>query len=136
MTASRPERPKPLRVLVADDDKVFTTLYATAFAQRGWVVDMAFDAMQALMLAQRNPGPDAIVLDLMMPAGTGYHTLQRLRQSSRTARIPVIVVTGTPEADAEAKVKAFGAAQFIKKPTTPDDVAAAIEAAVAATRPA
>ena len=91
--------------------------------------------MQALMLATRTPLPDVILLDLSMPAGSGYHTLQRLQASSRTATIPVVVITGSTEADAQSRVMALGAVRFVKKPVAPDALADVLAEVVAETNP-
>lgn len=117
---------KRLRVLIADDDRVFVATHAAAFAQRGWIIQTAFDAMQAVMYAAQQPAPDCVVLDLAMPAGTGYNSLERLHRSTRTMQIPVIVVTGSTDADAEQRTATLGAVRFMHKPVTPDQLAEAI----------
>lgn len=124
-----------MRVLIADDDRLFVTINTAAFTQRGWTVDAAFDAMQALMHATRTPAPDVVLLDLSMPAGSGYHTLARLHASSRTAAIPVVIITGSTEADARARTEALGAVRFLKKPIPPDDLAAVLLDVVKASKP-
>lgn len=105
-----------MKVLVADDDKVLTRIAAAGLKTRGWQVEVAHDAMQALMFAMRPPHPDVIALDIGMPGGTGYEVLKKLQQSSRTSQIPVVVVSGSiTEAD-EAIVAELGAVAFLRKP--------------------
>lgn len=108
-----------MRVLIADDDRVLTTLLTAAMIRRRWIVQTAHDAMQAFMYANRNPTPDAILLDINMPAGTGIHTLQRLRTSTRTAAIPVIVVTASVDPGVEQQARALGVVAFLRKPIEP-----------------
>ncbi len=105
-----------MKVLIADDDKVLTRLTTAGLKARGWEVEVAHDAMQAVMFAMKPPHPDVIALDIGMPGGTGYEVLKKLRQSARTEQIPVVVVSGSiTEAD-EALVAELGAVAFLRKP--------------------
>ncbi len=88
----------------------------------------AYDGASALMAAMRAPAPDLIVLDLGMPAGSGQTTLTNLKQSARTALIPVIVVTASKDQATQEQVRALGASAFLVKPVNPDNFIAAIEA--------
>lgn len=88
----------------------------------------AFDGASALMAAMRPPVPDVIVLDLNMPAGTGQVTLSKLRQSSKTMQVPVLVVSASKDAAVRAEVMALGASYYLEKPVSPDNFIAAIEA--------
>lgn len=88
----------------------------------------AFDGASALMAAVRAPQPDLIILDLNMPAGTGQVTLAKLKASSRTTQIPVIVVSAVKDQATRDEVRALGAETFLEKPVSPDNLIAAIEA--------
>lgn len=116
-----------MNVLIADDDRVLVHMLGAEFRKQGWTVVQAFDAMQALMFAGRDPQPDVVVLDLGMPGGTGYGVLERLGRSARTASIPVVVVTGTLDADAEAKARERGAIGFFLKPVEPAGLVAHVQ---------
>jgi CheY-like chemotaxis protein len=126
----REEMTKPMRVLIADDDKVLSHQLAARLRALGWRVDLAVDAMQTLMFAMRNP-PDVIVLDIQMPGGTGLDALKKLQTSVKTSQIPVVVLSGTLEPDAEQSVLALGAVQFVRKPVEPDVLHEIITGAVA-----
>jgi CheY-like chemotaxis protein len=104
-----------MKVLLADDDKITTTLLSATIVREGWQAIVVHDAMQALMYASKMV-PDAIVLDINMPGGNGYHVLERLRASTRTRDIPVIVITGSNDPNAEYRALRFGAAAFLTKP--------------------
>jgi CheY-like chemotaxis protein len=105
-----------VKVLIADDDRVLTRLVAAGLKSRGWQVEVAHDAMQALMFAMRAPHPDVIALDIGMPGGTGFQVLEKLQQSSRTSQIPVVVVSGSITEGDEARVAGLGAVAFLRKP--------------------
>jgi len=120
-----------LKVLVADDDRVLTRLATAGLKSRGWQVEVAHDAMQALMFAMKSPPPDVIALDIGMPGGTGFEVLKRLRQSSRTEQIPVVVVSGSITGADEAKVAELGAVAFLRKPVDPQILHETLTRAVA-----
>ena len=117
--------PPARRVLIADDDRTLNLLLATMFKQQGWEVSTALDAMQVMMHAMRVQ-PHAIVLDINMPGGTGMEALKKLKASVKTAHIPVLVLSGTPEGKDAATVLELGAAAFVAKPATPEDVFARV----------
>jgi putative two-component system response regulator len=108
-----------VKVLIADDDRVLTRLAAAGLKGRGWQVEVAHDAMQALMFAMKAPHPDVIALDIGMPGGTGFQVLEKLQQSSRTSQIPVVVVSGSITEGDEARVVELGAVIFLHKPVDP-----------------
>lgn len=108
-----------MKVLIADDDRVLTRLVTAGLKSRGWQVEVAHDAMQALMFAMKVPPPDVIALDIGMPGGTGFDVLKKLRQSSRTGQIPVVVVSGSITEGDEARVTELGAVAYLRKPVEP-----------------
>jgi two-component system cell cycle response regulator DivK len=117
-----------MRILVADDDRQFSTLACQMLMAAGHQAFPAFDGASALMAAMRTPAPDLIVLDLQMPAGDGTTTLTKLKQSSKTALIPVVVVSATTDTAMHDKVRTMGAAGFLAKPINPDTFIDAVEA--------
>lgn len=121
-----------MRVLVAEDDRQMSQLLCTILNSAGHRPITAYDGATTLMTAMRAPVPDLIVLDLGLPAGTGQLTLANLRQSSRTALIPVLVVSASSDQATEEQVRALGATAFLAKPVTPESFLSAVEAAGAA----
>jgi CheY-like chemotaxis protein len=117
---------KKLTVLLADDDKVQTLMLSNLLRARGFAVAAAYDATYAFMVAMKNP-IDAIVLDIQMPGGTGLGVLERLRSSSKTMQIPVIVLTGSTDPATMDAVKALGADEYLSKPVNPERLCAALE---------
>jgi CheY-like chemotaxis protein len=116
-----------VKILVADDDRVLSQLVCAVVRQAGHTPIAAFDAMQALMFAIRPPMPALIILDINMPGGTGLEALKKLKLSARTAPIPVVVLTGSEEADMPDQVKALGATEFVAKPIDPEALTAVIQ---------
>lgn len=108
-----------MRVLLADDDPIVAQVVRTGLRARGWEVEVAADTMQAVMFAGRS-APDAVILDVNMPGGTGLTALQRLRANVRTRFIPVLVVSGTQDPAVPGQAEALGAGGFLPKPVDVD----------------
>jgi DNA-binding response OmpR family regulator len=108
-----------MKVLLADDDRPLTQLLSLKLRAKGVEVSVAHDSMQAFMSALRNQ-PDVIVLDVQMPGGTGLEALKKLKASSKTSGIPVVVLSGSVEPKAAATIKELGASEFLVKPVDPD----------------
>ncbi|HEY2896288.1 MAG TPA: response regulator, partial [Gemmatimonadaceae bacterium] len=114
------------RILVAEDDPVMAATLSGALKSRGFGVVIARDAMQAVMFAVQQQ-PNAILLDVNMPAGTGLGALKRLQASTRTSSIPVLVVSGSTDLTLPATVRAEGAKGFFKKPVDLDALCARLD---------
>jgi len=106
-------------VLVADDDKVFVQAVSEVLRARGCDVVVAFDAMQALMLAVRTPHLAAAIVDINMPGGTGRGLIEKLRASGKTSQVPIIAVSGLKDPKLSDDLKRLGAATFLPKPVQP-----------------
>ena len=112
-------------ILAADDDRVVLELLSLGLTARGFKVTVAADGMQAIMVARRVP-PDAILLDVMMPGGTGFDVLKRLRSNAATAGIPVVAMSASTDPALPQKVRELGANAFLLKPVCLDEVAATL----------
>lgn len=113
------------KVLIADDDPVVAAAVSGALKAHGYTVLLARDAMQAFMFAVQQQ-PDAILLDINMPAGTGLGALTRLQASARTSSIPILVMSGSTDLTLPATVRAEGAKGFFRKPVDLDVLCARI----------
>jgi two-component system, OmpR family, KDP operon response regulator KdpE len=121
-----------MNLLVADDDPLISHLLRTGLQARGWKVTIAADAMQAVMFAMRTP-PDAVVLDINMPGGTGRTALQRLKASVKTSGVPVVVLSGVTQPSVVREMLALGAAAFLHKPADLDQLDATLREALGLT---
>ena len=107
------------RILIVDD--VHENLHALMnILREDYVITAATNGERALELAQRQPQPDLILLDIKMPDMDGYSVLAALKIDPVTAEIPVIFVTALAEAADEARGFALGVADYITKPVNPD----------------
>ncbi|MFQ5853020.1 MAG: response regulator transcription factor, partial [Candidatus Binatia bacterium] len=71
--------------------------------------------------------PDLIILNLTMPGLDGFEVLKRLRAHPATTRVPILVLSGATEADAQAAIQ-LGADDFLAKPVSPRMLVSAIHA--------
>ena len=110
-----------MNVLLADDDRVITHLLSARLRAAGWTVSVAQDAMQTVMFAIRTV-PDVIVLDINMPGGNGVDALTRLKASTKTSQVPVVVLSGTVDRAVAEKVRTLGAVEFLSKPVDVDEL--------------
>jgi len=117
-----------MKVLVADDDRAFVRLLSARLQAKGMDVTVAQDVVQATIAARRTR-PDAVVLDISMPGGTGMDVLKRLRDSAQSALTPVIVVSGSSDPALPEQVMKLGADAFLPKPVDFDALLAALESA-------
>lgn len=108
---------KPL-VLVVDDTPANLDVL-TGVLGSDYQVRVAINGRLALNLAQMQPQPDLILLDIMMPEMDGYEVCQSLKSQPNTAHIPVIFVTAKISPDDEVKGLELGAVDYISKPITP-----------------
>ncbi|MEX0817753.1 MAG: response regulator [Gaiellales bacterium] len=114
-------------VLVADDDPDILTLVGFRLERAGYEVLPARDGEEALALALERQ-PDLAILDVMMPKLDGYEVTQRLRDDPATSGMPVILLTArVQEADITRGFEA-GADDYIKKPFSPQELRARVQA--------
>ena len=113
------------RILIADDDKVVVTMVSTYLRSKGFDVALAFDAMQAMM-GVRNAAPKAVIVDLMMPGGGGLDVIRKIRASTRTMQLPIVVITGASDPKSEDEARALGANEFLAKPVDVEQLHAAL----------
>jgi DNA-binding response OmpR family regulator len=105
-----------MTILVVDDDRTLTLLLSTKLQRLEFDVVVAHDAMQAFMQAGRC-NPDAIILDINMPGGSGIDVLKKLKSSAKTSSIPVIVLTASKKSSEQQEIMALGASAFVYKAT-------------------
>ncbi len=113
---------KPL-VLIVDDTPVNLNLLANLL-KNSYSIRVANSGAKALELAQIQPLPDAILLDVMMPNMDGWTVCEKLKSMEATAHIPVIFLTAKNSIQDEELGLNLGAVDFISKPISPPIVLA------------
>jgi len=82
-------------ILVVDDDPRAVELIAAFLPTPAYVVVRAYGGAEAISLARRLR-PELVLLDLMMPAVTGFDVVEALRKDPETSSIPILIVTAKP----------------------------------------
>jgi DNA-binding response OmpR family regulator len=116
-------------VLVADDDRDILDLLAFRLGRAGYEVVSASDGEEALRLATERR-PDLAVLDVMMPKLDGYEVTRRMRADEATKRIPVILLTARVQEHDVARGFEVGADDYMKKPFSPAELRARVQAII------
>lgn len=112
-------------ILFVDDDPLTLETYAHIISFFGHEVLLAGTAEQALETA-KNELPDLMILDMNLPDLHGFDLLRRLRKNTKTADIPAVMISASPDAMADSAIQA-GAQEFRGKPVLPDELLEIIE---------
>ncbi|WP_305783795.1 response regulator transcription factor [Symbioplanes lichenis] len=113
------------RVLVVDDDPGIRGLLTSALRFAGYEVDVAADIPEALH-AVRTALPDVIVLDVMLPGGTGFDVLALVR--SQSIGVPVLFLTARDAVEDRVRGLQLGGDDYVVKPFSVVEIGARIEA--------
>lgn len=117
------------KILIVDDSLAMRLLVSARLKKHAYDTIFAADALQAIAIA-RQAQPDAIILDLGLPGGSGFIVLQRLRGITTLACIPVIILTADESLESECKGLEAGAAFFLHKPVEEEALIAAVKSAI------
>lgn len=115
---------RPVVLLV--DDTPFNIDVLRGVLAGAYTLKVATNGEKALALAQMQPQPDLILLDVMMPGMDGYEVCQRLKANPQTRGIPVIFVTSMNEVEDEQHGFEVGGVDYITKPVSPPLVQARV----------
>lgn len=102
-------------VLVVDDTASNRMLYGTLLSRAGYNVRVASSGLEALQQIE-DQVPSLVLLDFMMPGMDGAEVLSRLRRSTTTMELPVVVLTASVASDDIERALVSGADDYITKP--------------------
>jgi two-component system, OmpR family, response regulator len=111
----------PLRVLVVDDEVNIAELISMALRYEGWQVQMAHTGSSAVNAA-RELGPDAVVLDMMLPDIDGLEVLRRMRASQPD--VPVVFLTARDAVEDRVAGLTAGGDDYVTKPFSLEELVA------------
>jgi CheY-like chemotaxis protein len=114
-----------LRILVVDDGKNAADILAMFFEMEGHVVQVAYDGLMAVDLAQRFH-PQLIVMDIGMPEMDGLEASRRIRRQPEGKEIIIIALSGLDQDDDKRLCAEAGINHHMAKPVRPDDLRAVI----------
>jgi NtrC-family two-component system response regulator AlgB len=114
-----------MNLLVIDDDASLRRTIATALEAMGHQVCAARDGAQALELLRQRPWLDAALLDLRLAREQGLDLLPELLRLA--PRLPVVIITAYATIETAVEAMRRGAADYLPKPFTPDQLRAVLE---------
>src|SRR5215475_1235066 len=119
------------RVLVVDDEQQILRALRTSLRGAGYDVETAETAEGALAAAAMRP-PEAVILDLVLPDGTGTNVARELRTWSSA---PVIVLSAVGDEHEKIAALDAGADDYVTKPVGIDELLARLRAVLRRARP-
>ena len=117
------------RILVVEDEAPIRDMITFVLEQNGFNTVEAQDFEQAISKIVE-PYPDLVLLDWMLPGGTGVKLAKKLKQHEHTRNIPIIMLTA--RSDEDDKVRGFeaGIDDYVTKPFSPKELIARIKAVI------
>ncbi|MBM7038314.1 transcriptional regulator PhoB [Vibrio sp. qd031] len=124
-----------IRVLIVEDEAPIRDMLTLVLEQQGYQVTAAEDYDAALRLICE-PYPDLILLDWMLPGGSGINLIKHLKRQEMTRSIPVVMLTARGEEEDKVKGLEVGADDYITKPFSPKEMLARLKAVIRRVSPA
>jgi two-component system, cell cycle response regulator DivK len=116
----KPQIKRPC-VLIVEDYHLARAMYRVTLEYSGFDVVEAADGVEAL-LRVRETVPDLILMDLSMPLMDGWETTRCLKSDSRTAGIPIVVLSAHTADNTAEKTRRAGCVALVTKPCLPSDL--------------
>ncbi|MBV9404681.1 MAG: response regulator, partial [Acidobacteriaceae bacterium] len=119
---------RPLRILVAEDNRVNQQLTLRLLEKRGHTVILASNGLEALEVLKRERA-DLVLMDVQMPAMDGFQVTAAIREKEKTTRdhLPIFAMTAYVLKEDQDRCFAAGMDGYIPKPIRPDELFAVIE---------
>src|SRR5437879_6422708 len=115
------------KVLVIDDNPTIVELIKYAVNLQGtYEVSVAYDGVQGLERIDLEQ-PDCVIIDVKMPRMDGYQLVRCLRGDTRTADIPLIILSALARTEDQMTGLLSGVDEYLTKPFKPGALNAAIE---------
>ncbi|MFC3607785.1 response regulator [Stutzerimonas tarimensis] len=103
-------------ILVVDDDVRNVFALTSALEQKGAMVDIARNGIEAVEKARNNPDIDLVLMDIMMPEMDGFAAMEEIRKEPRLAKLPIIAVTAKAMKNDQERCLRAGANDYLAKP--------------------
>lgn len=116
-----------IKILIVDDETAIRDMVRMGLEMAEFDCYEAGDIHDAYKLVHDHT-PDLILLDWMLPGGSGLELLRRLKRDDVTANVPVIMLTAKTTEDNKIQGLDVGADDYVTKPFAPRELAARIKA--------
>lgn len=115
------------RILVVEDEVPIREMVCFVLEQNGYQPVEAGDYDTAIRRLSE-PYPDLVLLDWMLPGGSGVQIIRQIKRDNNTKAIPVIMVTARSEEEDRVRGLDVGADDYITKPFSPKELIARVKA--------
>ena len=122
------------RVLVVEDEEALTLLLRYNLETEGYDVETVARGDEA-EIRLKEQVPDLLILDWMLPGGSGIELCRRLRARPETRRLPVIMLTARGEEADRIRGLATGADDYVVKPFSVPELMARVKAMLRRAKP-
>jgi putative two-component system response regulator len=123
---NQPLDPKSKQTVLIVDDTPENLTVMNGLLREHYRTKVASNGARALQIAEDNPRPDLILLDIMMPGMDGYEVCRRLKRDPKLTAVPVIFLTAKAEIEDEQAGFDAGGVDYITKPISPPIVLARV----------
>jgi len=117
------------KILVVDDDPAIGKVVKSRLEVNGYEVIIAEDGEEGIRKAKKEL-PDLIIINVMMPKLSGITAVLNLQKDKRAEVIPVILLTGVPEAETQTLASRLNVTDYIIKPFEGQELVAKVEKAL------
>jgi DNA-binding response OmpR family regulator len=111
----------PIRILIIDDDIEYADLLSMQLSTAGYAAEVAEDAVEGGKSLLARP-PALILCDINMPYMSGLDLMSLMQSDAKSAAIPVVFISGDTDSDTIARAVKLGAADFLAKPISRDQL--------------
>ena len=115
------------RILVVEDDRDIAELVERYLHKAGFATELLSSGRDAVKTLAERP-PDLLILDLMLPHVDGLEICRVARSHSRTAAVPIIMLTARGDESERIVGLEIGADDYIAKPFSPNELVARVRA--------
>lgn len=122
------------RILVVEDELAIREMLCFALEQKGFDVVEAADYDDAVEMLTE-PYPNLILLDWMLPGGSGIKFIKHLKSQQHSASIPVVMLTARGEEEDKVRGLEVGADDYMTKPFSPKELIARLNAVMRRSAP-
>ncbi|RKF17460.1 phosphate regulon transcriptional regulatory protein PhoB [Alginatibacterium sediminis] len=117
------------RILVVEDEAPIREMLCFVLEQHGYTAIEAADYDSSIN-AMVEPYPDLVLLDWMIPGGSGIQFIKTMRRHDLTRQIPIIMLTAKGEEEDKVLGLEAGADDYLTKPFSPKELMARVKAVI------
>ena len=128
MRSANPPKPEGrISVLIVEDDETLSKFLRQYLELEGFVATTAANRDQIVAGLRRQPPPDLVLLDVMLPDADGFNILLKMREHPVLKSVPVLMLTAKATREAVLNGLAGGANGYITKPFQPESLIIAVK---------